>query len=340
MELLTILVIWMSYRCVSSETTTPLPVASSSNSAQGWGYHCSDSTSQILCQECGKYFSYDSSNSNGQNGDPNLAGPSHSANIFSGGSSLTTGLETPTNQRPVLCPGCDTGFRTFDKSTRQMMSYHETLPFSCSFCSRIFTSIGDLETHTKSHLNFKYFSCGVCGARTIKSLSELQRHLKDHEDRMSKTCKICEKSFTTVQNLRKHAYVHLRPKRIQCNICGRLFKTLNFLRNHHKFHFADQSQRQSPNLLGEPSGGYFEDANFLTEPLGNHLEERVPLQQENIGGFSMGSSSMYQQFQNAHDLGQASIVECKYQPLHMVPNQSAVAEYQRNFRAKNARTVR
>lgn len=147
------------------------------------------------------------------------------------------------------CTHCGTMVRDM---RRHLLKVHMSIKnFFCDLCPFGAFFKYDLEQHMKTHQRKvkeieKYF-CETCGL-------EFQRrfHLNAHrrakhtvKERIHQ-CAICEKSFFTAENLKKHAESHeARDK--PCEFCGKLFTCMNNLRTHLYYHASPKFICDFPN---------------------------------------------------------------------------------------------
>jgi uncharacterized Zn-finger protein len=48
------------------------------------------------------------------------------------------------------------------------------------------------------------------------------------------TCSVCDKAFTLIKNLRRHAKLHDVPSKLSCSICSEIFTRRDNLVRHSK----------------------------------------------------------------------------------------------------------
>ncbi|KAM6968145.1 zinc finger protein 574 [Aplochiton taeniatus] len=77
--------------------------------------------------------------------------------------------------------------------------------------------------------------CPHCG-KTFTRRVHLRAHVYNHTKEKLFSCKVCNKSFTTSQNLVRHAMTH-KGTAFPCNLCGKDFSQAATLKRHHaRFH--------------------------------------------------------------------------------------------------------
>ena len=75
--------------------------------------------------------------------------------------------------------------------------------------------------------------------------------LHSHQQRHPKVfCEICEKSFKTSQQLKRHKWMHTGEKPFQCKICQKSFNQTGVISRHvatHRDHSCDKGCQPPPN---------------------------------------------------------------------------------------------
>lgn len=98
---------------------------------------------------------------------------------------------------------------------------------SCSGCT------SGLLAQTNTPSRKRSFQCDVC-ERSYKSRQNLKRHSSNHKE-PSYTCNICSKKFSRKDLCTLHSRTHL-TKPFHCDICNMGFKTKRIIKNHIRSH--------------------------------------------------------------------------------------------------------
>lgn len=186
---------------------------------------------------------------------------------------------TEHRKRELICHWCRESFcspdeylahhsrhRGFDESK------NESLPtFNCALCSATFTNRAEFTEHRNLHLKVKIYSCVICRSM-FSSAASLELHMKEHgiEDLNDTSvdasfagikrshsdmsdqlplgrrikCPECDKTFSNVQNVKRHASDSHRIKYQACNTCALFFKKRDELVEH--FAICHEREEQEP----------------------------------------------------------------------------------------------
>lgn len=110
--------------------------------------------------------------------------------------------------------------------------------YQCEQCSQIFTTASQLVKHKVVHEGERPCISEVSGEL---STSQADIEFEDAQE-PSFSCNICDRSFTTSQNLKRHKLLHVRDGR-KCHKCGVLFCRLH---NHILYLPQVKSEEESP----------------------------------------------------------------------------------------------
>ena len=106
---------------------------------------------------------------------------------------------------------------------------------------KIFTQKQYLKIHEKVHYGQKKsYSCSVC-SKLFTTLAGLKYHIKMHgKDSKSKSfeCNTCEKHFEKASLLKIHIRTHTGDKPFKCGTCDKTFSQSGSQRAHEKRHLT------------------------------------------------------------------------------------------------------
>ncbi|KAI5748045.1 hypothetical protein M8J77_021303 [Diaphorina citri] len=114
-------------------------------------------------------------------------------------------------------------------------------PFVCESCGKSFSQHSSLFIHKMIHTQRQYrYECSHCQKKFFRN-SKLTSHLKTHSDLRPYECDICNASFKTNYERKKHRiYVHSETRPYQCNLCNASFKRPGHLKQHGKTHNTEK----------------------------------------------------------------------------------------------------
>ncbi|KAM6957725.1 uncharacterized protein FYW47_011823 [Aplochiton taeniatus] len=112
-------------------------------------------------------------------------------------------------------------------------------PFSCTQCSKNFSTLGNLKTHQRIHTGERPYSCSQCG-KSFGQAGNLKRHQLIHTGQKPYTCAHCPKGFTKADDLRSHQRLHTGEKPFSCLSCGKSFSQAKELKAHQLSHTGER----------------------------------------------------------------------------------------------------
>lgn len=107
-------------------------------------------------------------------------------------------------------------------------------PYNCSECGKILKARRTYLTHMHRHRKRKYF-CELC-SRTFTDLENLKRHMRKHTGERAFPCTICPKSFNSRYHLEDHIRIHTNERPFQCSHCPNAFPSKSNLHSHMRTH--------------------------------------------------------------------------------------------------------
>ena len=117
--------------------------------------------------------------------------------------------------------------------------------------------------------------------------------LHSHQQRHPKVfCEICEKSFKTSQQLKRHKWMHTGEKPFQCKICQKSFNQTGVLSRHvatHRAHSCDKCEKsfqhgielenhkqQHSDIFCKSCGKYYKVQNDLKKHQAKFYQPKIP----------------------------------------------------------------
>lgn len=108
----------------------------------------------------------------------------------------------------------------------------------CDLCGKSFTNRTNLQNHLKRHQNKRDYVCEVCGKAFVRQ-DGLHKHLNCyHRNQKAFTCKICNTRFKG--HLRQHLRIHQQEKPYKCDRCKASFVQKSQLTVHQRTHTGDK----------------------------------------------------------------------------------------------------
>ena len=136
------------------------------------------------------------------------------------------------------CEHCKLTFKTQGDLEKHTRGQHgDKVPYTCKDCQVSYKTQSDLEKHIRSlHVVKisdlkveKIFTCETCYT-VFKEEDKLKDHLITLHAEKVFTCQICNKSYSSMSQLRRHDWRSHRE--IECNICGDAIQCRQDIKNH------------------------------------------------------------------------------------------------------------
>ncbi|KAL7014165.1 hypothetical protein ACKWTF_015773 [Chironomus riparius] len=149
---------------------------------------------------------------------------------------ILTKNKSSTKFKDYKCNICGKKLSTNQNLKRHIENIHQISAFGCTICSNSFMTQKYLNQHIKTeHLVGKneYFECDFDG-KIFNKKTNFVSHMNLHLSLVK--CEICHKMISVqyIYNHRKN--VHAIDCKYQCKICLKSFKSINYLRYHKKIH--------------------------------------------------------------------------------------------------------
>lgn len=124
--------------------------------------------------------------------------------------------------------------------TTKMTSSAVSMPLTCSYCDKVYTSVGALKMHVRTHT--LPCRCPHCG-KAFSRLWLLRGHMRTHTGERPFHCPDpgCHRAFADRSNLRAHQRTHAGgncratgsgTKRYECTTCAKTFTRMSLLSRH------------------------------------------------------------------------------------------------------------
>lgn len=108
-------------------------------------------------------------------------------------------------------------------------------PYQCETCDMLFKDLELLTDHQRTvHENNRQFACRYCGKR-FNDKYNMRKHVLIHVGEKRHKCQFCDKAFLRKDHLRSHLQTHYNRK-YGCKVCGKSFKTIELYQRHAKAH--------------------------------------------------------------------------------------------------------
>uniref|UniRef100_A0A8D8SZ40 Zinc finger protein 112 n=1 Tax=Cacopsylla melanoneura TaxID=428564 RepID=A0A8D8SZ40_9HEMI len=198
-------------------------------------------------------------------------------------------LKLHTGEKFVTCEQCGKQLHGVYAFKRHLKSVHLKIKdLCCDLCGKAFSCQTNLAAHKKTHSGDKPYVCETCGKSfaqnaslkyhhdTVHALvkkrlfqcsqcpkkfyrnSKLNAHLKIHTEERAYFCDICNHSFKTDNEVKKHKrFVHTDERPHSCQYCSATFKKSDHLKRHSKtphkeMYQSEDTEQQAQTILLDP----------------------------------------------------------------------------------------
>ncbi|XP_063289323.1 zinc finger protein 850-like [Pelobates fuscus] len=209
-----------------------------------------------------------------------------------------------------ICPECGVVLQSQSLLNTHRMIHAGNRPF-CSDCGKVFGHRSSLRRHQNAHCSARtgkckvnvsqlspaihvhhHHKCGIC-QMTFPSPSELRRHLGSHSGNQRYMCYECNRTFSCNYFLVRHQRTHTGERPYSCPLCNKSFKCSSVLHRHQRTHTGEQPYKC------EVCNRSFSQKISLIIHLRTHTGER-PYSCVTCGS-RFGSSSAMIRHENSHD---------------------------------------
>ena len=180
------------------------------------------------------------------------------------------------DQERFQCANCDENFGDAVTLKKHMLQHVDGMQtFICEECGKSCRNETSLVSHMKTHtVKVKKveqengtlgYQCDLCG-KTFTQIDNLRRHRVDHSGEKRHCCDVCGKRFSRTDNLAAHVKrKHTGKKEIRCEICSKMFFDRNDLAVHLRSHTGEKPYQCD--LCGKA----FSTSSYLTVHRRGHL---------------------------------------------------------------------
>ncbi|XP_009078503.1 PREDICTED: transcription factor E4F1, partial [Acanthisitta chloris] len=147
--------------------------------------------------------------------------------------------ERPNGCTQHVCSHCSETFREAAALETHLKSHTEFKPFKCEECGKEFPKGYLLRKHQEVHVNERRFRCGECG-KLYKTIAHVKGHRRVHSDERPYSCPKCGKRYKTKNAQQVHLRTHLEDKPFVCQYCGRGFREKGSLVRHIRHHTGEK----------------------------------------------------------------------------------------------------
>lgn len=109
---------------------------------------------------------------------------------------------------------------------------------TCALCSKVFTNKTNLQVHLRMHNNIRPHQCPHC-EKSFTQKSTMRTHIRTHTGEKPYVCSHCARAFSDYSTYRKHQRVHTGEKPYTCDICFKAFAQSGNMIRHKQTHIKN-----------------------------------------------------------------------------------------------------
>lgn len=134
----------------------------------------------------------------------------------------------------ILCT--ETTNQTTGNSLKKQVKIKRKKQFVCEDCNEVFYHHASLLSHQRLHTGGKVYNCDIC-TKTFLKYGNFIRHIRTHDTLNGYVCDSCSDVFPSQQILSQHHQnMHEETSKFTCKVCDESFDTFNELKVHKKSH--------------------------------------------------------------------------------------------------------
>lgn len=120
-------------------------------------------------------------------------------------------IDLSKESRPIQALGPLPGLQQFpDPGQIQPQKVPNRKVYVCRFCSKVFSSPANLESHLRTHTGERPYGCTICGKK-FSQFWNMKIHKNIHTGERPYQCSLCSERFSDPSNLKKHQKRHHPP---------------------------------------------------------------------------------------------------------------------------------
>jgi uncharacterized Zn-finger protein len=127
---------------------------------------------------------------------------------------------------------------------KEQRKKHESIPtgvkpYTCSYCSKVFSLKQQVKVHEGTHTGEKTYSCKTCN-KCFSNQGSMKRHESIHSGEKPYSCNTCNQCFSHPSYLKKHKGIHTGKKPFSCGYCSKPFRLKIYLDAHERIHTGEK----------------------------------------------------------------------------------------------------